>query len=81
MELLKDHLKPGGSVLDVGSGSGYLTACFLRFMDLQGDNNNGRVVGIEHQPELVNQSKKNINNDDPNLLSSGRLIIIGKKII
>merc|ERR1712233_115530 len=27
LELLRDHLKPGCSALDVGSGSGYLTAC------------------------------------------------------
>ena len=28
LSLLADHLKPGMSVLDVGSGSGYLTAVF-----------------------------------------------------
>lgn len=27
LELLKDHLKEGDKALDVGSGSGYLTAC------------------------------------------------------
>lgn len=27
LELLKDHLVPGERALDVGSGSGYLTAC------------------------------------------------------
>lgn len=27
LEVLKDHLKVGCRVLDVGSGSGYLTAC------------------------------------------------------
>ena len=27
LELLKNHLKPGNKVLDVGSGSGYLTVC------------------------------------------------------
>ena len=28
LELLKEHLVPGNKVLDVGCGSGYLTACF-----------------------------------------------------
>lgn len=28
LSLLADHAKPGASVLDVGSGSGYLTAVF-----------------------------------------------------
>ena len=28
LEVLKDKLKPGAKVLDVGSGTGYLTACF-----------------------------------------------------
>jgi protein-L-isoaspartate(D-aspartate) O-methyltransferase len=28
IEHLVDHLKEGGKVLDVGSGTGYLCACF-----------------------------------------------------
>lgn len=28
LELLKEQLAPGKKALDVGSGSGYLTACF-----------------------------------------------------
>ena len=43
LEWLKDVLKPGGRVLDVGSGSGYLCAAFYEMMDRQ-----GTVVGIEH---------------------------------
>ena len=43
LEWLKDALKPGGRVLDVGSGSGYLCAAFYEMMEKQ-----GTVVGIEH---------------------------------
>lgn len=55
LELLKDHLQPGMHALDVGSGTGYLTACFAMMVGSQ-----GRVVGIEHIPELVAWSIENI---------------------
>lgn len=71
-------MKPGVHVLDVGSGSGYLTACFWRYIKAQGDHANTRVVGIEHQSELVKLSIENLNNDDESMLKSGQLIIIGK---
>lgn len=32
LELLKDQLVEGAKALDVGSGSGYLTACFARMV-------------------------------------------------
>ncbi|XP_055709129.1 protein-L-isoaspartate(D-aspartate) O-methyltransferase [Phlebotomus papatasi] len=76
LELLKDHIRPGGRVLDVGSGSGYLTACFARYMKAVGDQGTGLVVGIEHQPKLVELSQKNIRSDDPNLLESGTIKIV-----
>lgn len=51
VELLIDQLKPGAKVLDVGSGSGYLSAVFAQLVGPQ-----GRVAGIEIVPELVQQS-------------------------
>ncbi|XP_037937039.1 protein-L-isoaspartate(D-aspartate) O-methyltransferase isoform X2 [Teleopsis dalmanni] len=76
LEYLRDHLKPGAHILDVGSGSGYLTACFYRLIESKGNVANTRVVGIEHQPDLVVTSQANLNSDDPSLLESGKLIII-----
>jgi len=35
LELLKDQLVEGAKALDVGSGSGYLTACFARMVSSQ----------------------------------------------
>ncbi|XP_037550841.1 l-isoaspartyl protein carboxyl methyltransferase, like isoform X3 [Nematolebias whitei] len=71
LELLSDKLTEGASALDVGSGSGYLTACFARMT-----GPSGRVVGIEHIDELVQMSIKNVQADDPELLSSGRVRFI-----
>lgn len=34
LELLSDKLAEGASALDVGSGSGYLTACFARMVSM-----------------------------------------------
>lgn len=36
LELLKDHLKEGNKALDVGSGSGYLTACMALMVGPRG---------------------------------------------
>lgn len=58
--------------MDVGSGSGYLTAC-MAFMV----GETGRVIGIDHIPELVSLATKNIKQDNPELLSSERIKLIG----
>jgi len=63
LEVLKDHIHPGSKVLDVGSGSGYLSACFA---NLVGEK--GKVIGIDRIPELVKWSKENVMRDNPALL-------------
>ncbi|KAL5220330.1 hypothetical protein ABZP36_025043 [Zizania latifolia] len=55
LELLLKHLQPGMRALDVGSGTGYLTACIALMVGPE-----GRVVGVEHIPELVASSIENI---------------------
>ncbi|XP_030630806.1 l-isoaspartyl protein carboxyl methyltransferase, like [Chanos chanos] len=71
LEVLGDKLTEGSSALDVGSGSGYLTACFARMV-----GPSGKVVGIEHIDELVQRSLRNVQADDPELLSSGRIKLV-----
>uniref|UniRef100_K3WFY6 Protein-L-isoaspartate O-methyltransferase n=1 Tax=Globisporangium ultimum (strain ATCC 200006 / CBS 805.95 / DAOM BR144) TaxID=431595 RepID=K3WFY6_GLOUD len=51
-------------ILDVGAGSGYLTACLGRMVEDRG----GRVFGIERIPELVAFAKKNIERADRDLI-------------
>jgi len=71
LERLKDHLQPGMCVLDVGSGSGYLTTCMTYMVGEQ-----GKVIGIEHIKDLVNLSIQNISKNHADLLKSKNLQII-----
>lgn len=73
LETLKDKLKDGAKVLDVGSGSGYLTACMAHMV-----GPSGVVYGVDHIKNLVDQSIVNITNDCKDLLNSGRVKITGK---
>uniref|UniRef100_A0A182KA87 protein-L-isoaspartate(D-aspartate) O-methyltransferase n=1 Tax=Anopheles christyi TaxID=43041 RepID=A0A182KA87_9DIPT len=75
LELLKPYLQPNSKVLDVGSGSGYLTACFARFIH-QNPGANGYAVGIEHHPQLVALGRKNIGQDDQSLIDSGKIVLV-----
>ncbi|KAJ4973668.1 hypothetical protein NE237_006842 [Protea cynaroides] len=73
LELLENNLQPGMHALDVGSGTGYLTACFAMMVGPQ-----GRAVGVEHIPELVTTSIKNIQKSQAApLLNGGSLSIHG----
>ena len=71
MEWLKDVINPGSRVLDVGCGSGYLVVCFSKLM-----NDAGLVVGIEHIPELVELSEKNIKKSYENLIRDGKIVLV-----
>jgi len=71
LELLEPFLKPGNRALDVGSGSGYLAACMARMVAEGGAP--GKVVGVEHVAELVQNSIQSVKRVDPDLLSSGVL--------
>jgi protein-L-isoaspartate(D-aspartate) O-methyltransferase len=53
----------GARVLDVGSGSGYVTACLAHMVGPR-----GRVYAIDHIPELVRASLDNIERASPDLL-------------
>jgi len=71
LDLLANQMKEGAKALDIGSGSGYLTACMAMLV-----GPNGKAVGIEHIPELVRMSIDNVNNDKPDLLASGRVKLL-----
>lgn len=66
LEWLSTFIRPSAKVLDVGSGSGYLTACFAVMLE-----GHGKVYGIEHIPELVDFSIQNIIRSFPSFIESG----------
>lgn len=69
---MHDKLQSGNRALDVGSGSGYLTACMGKML-----SPNGLAVGIDHIPELKAMAEENIRRGNPELLE-GNVELIGK---
>ena len=69
LEELADKLQPGARALDVGSGSGYLTAAMAEMV-----SPGGVCVGIDHIPELVEWSRCNLQRDGKqSLMDAGSL--------
>nr|XP_023855792.1 immune-associated nucleotide-binding protein 9-like [Salvelinus alpinus] len=60
-----------GLTTERGSGSGILSACFARMVGPK-----GKVIGIDHIKELVDDSITNVKKDDPSLITSGRIKLI-----
>lgn len=61
-EYLVEYLRPGARVLDIGSGSGYLTHVLANLVTgSPGAPDQGQVVGIDHIPELVELAQTNMN--------------------
>ena len=73
-ENLLPFLKPGSRLLDVGSGSGYLTHVLA---EVQGEGS-GKVVGIDHIQGLVDMSRKNMMKSERgrNLLESKQVELV-----
>ena len=72
LELLKGVLVDGATVLDVGSGSGYLTTCMAYMCAPY-----GYAVGIDCVKELTLQAMKSIENDNPELLRHNVFMVTG----
>jgi len=69
-ESLLEYLYPGARVLDIGSGSGYLTAVLANLV-----GPSGSVVGIDHIQPLVIMAETNMSKseDGKKMLDSGQV--------
>lgn len=72
-ESLLPFLKSGAKVLDIGSGSGYLTHVLAELV-----KPNGTVIGVDHIQPLVDMATKNMakSQEGKSLLESGRVKFI-----
>ncbi|KAH8819634.1 protein-L-isoaspartate O-methyltransferase-domain-containing protein [Xylogone sp. PMI_703] len=85
-EALLPYLNPGARVLDIGSGSGYLTAVLAELVfdvppnapagDDAGDG--GQIIGIEHIPELAKLGEDNMMKSPrgSQFLKDGRVVFV-----
>lgn len=69
LKLLQSQLKPGNCVLDVGSGSGYLVACFSEMVNVYSPTKRGKVIGLEIHPRLVSYSLDVLEKHMPHLFT------------
>jgi protein-L-isoaspartate(D-aspartate) O-methyltransferase len=77
-EYLIDYLGAGSRVLDIGSGSGYLTHVLANLVTGPGTPDQGQVIGIDHITELVDLAKTNMDKsqDGRQLQESGKVKFI-----
>lgn len=71
LEYLAPFCENGARILDIGSGSGYLTVALSKMI-----NDTGLVVGVEHIPQLYQFGLENVQKHHASLLSNGRIIFV-----
>jgi len=80
-EYLVNFLHPGSRVLDIGSGSGYLTHVFANLITDSSSppsDSDGHVIGIDHIQELTDLARNNMQKsaDGRKFLESGKVQFI-----
>ncbi|PYH95198.1 protein-L-isoaspartate O-methyltransferase [Aspergillus ellipticus CBS 707.79] len=78
-EYLIDFLQPSSRVLDIGSGSGYLTHVLANLVSSPTTTQTGcQVIGIDHIPDLVELAHNNMRKSEQGreYLASGRVKFI-----
>ena len=72
-ETLLPHLHPNAKVLDIGSGSGYLTHVLANLV-----GSDGHVVGVDHIQQLVDLASANTakSMDGKEMLNNGKIVFV-----
>lgn len=55
LEKLKLHLKPGAKAVDIGTGSGFIAACFAEMVGRE-----GKVYMVDHIQPILDNAMSNI---------------------
>ncbi|XP_067017645.1 protein-L-isoaspartate(D-aspartate) O-methyltransferase-like [Acropora muricata] len=71
LQQLENHLTEGACALDVGSGSGFLTAAMAYMV-----GETGKVYGVDHIDQLVKDAIANIKRGNPELLEENRVKLV-----
>ena len=71
LEYLSDYCTKGAKILDIGSGSGFLTVALSKMT-----KDTGTVVGIDHIFELYDFGRKNIKKHHSELIKNGKVILV-----
>lgn len=69
LEKLYSRLKPGAKALDIGTGSGYVAACFAEMVGKE-----GRVYMIDHIQQILDFAMANIKKGNAHLIKQKRLV-------
>ncbi|KAG5668420.1 hypothetical protein PVAND_016360 [Polypedilum vanderplanki] len=79
LESLANHIHPNSKILDIGCGTGYLTACFARLIQAKARENltaaTGTVYAVDYHPKLIEFAVESLNLDDQKLIKNGRVKI------
>ena len=76
LEWLSKKLVAGSKVLDVGSGSGFLTAVMYEMVKGSSKKNGTRIVGVEHIDKLAKNSILNLLKSYSNEIWKKRIRIV-----